>query len=190
MPHYIPADTAAADLLKVADRIMVIGCSGGGKSSLSQKLCAYLDLPYISMDRDFFWLPGWIKRAKPEERRLISDAVALDRWLMDGSGPSTFDLRVPRTHLVLWVKRSRWACLWGVAKRGIRYIGRTRPDMAPGCVERFPDIEFLRYIWTFDRTFAPRIAGELELHGPDIPVLVLKSRKDMQRLLDLVGVPA
>ncbi len=190
MPHYIPADTAAADLLKAADRNMVIGCSGGGKSTLSQKLCAYLDVPYISMDRDYRWLPGWIKRAQPEARELLAEAVARPRWLMDGSGPSTFDLPVPRTHLVLWVKRSRWACLWGVAKRGIRYIGRTRPDMAPGCFERFPDIEFLRYIWTFDRTFAPRIAGELELHGPDIPVLVLKSRKDMQRLLDLVGVPA
>ena len=190
MPHYISADARAADLLKAAGRIMVIGCSGGGKSTLSQKLCNHLDVPYLSMDREFFWLPGWVKRAKPEERGLISEAVARDSWLMDGSGPSTFDLRVPRTHLVLWVKRSRWACLWGDSKRAIRYIAPTPPDMAPGCVERIPGIEFLRYIWTFDRIFAPRIAGALDLYGPDIPVLVLKTRKDMRRLLDLVGAPA
>ena len=83
--------------LRAADRILIMGCSGGGKSTLAQKIVAFLDLPYVSMDREFFWLPGWVKRDKVEERALIAAKVAEDRWLIDGTGPSSFDLRLPRT---------------------------------------------------------------------------------------------
>lgn len=176
----------ATALLRSANRIMVIGSSGGGKSTLSQRLAARRDLPYVSMDRDFFWLPGWVKREKSEERRLIAETVAKDRWLMDGSGPSTFDLRLPRTDFVIWVRLSRWRCLWGVGKRGLRHFGRTRPDMAPGCVEKVPDLEFLRYIWTFEKRSVPKILDGLQQYGPDVPVLQLKSRRQMRALLDIL----
>src|SRR3546814_6402750 len=99
----------------------------------------HIDLSYVSIDREFFCLPGWVRRDKAEERRLIAQTVAAQRWLMDGSGPSTFDLRLPRAELVIWLRLPRWRCLLGVVKRGIRHFGRTRPDMAPGCNERFPD---------------------------------------------------
>ncbi|CCM75581.1 hypothetical protein BN77_2737 [Rhizobium mesoamericanum STM3625] len=119
MPAYIDDTRKAAGLLRQLDRIMVIGCSGGGKSTLSQKLSSRLDLPYFSMDKEFFWLPGWVKRSKDEERRLITEVVAGKRWLMDGTGPSTFDLRVPRAQLVVWVRMPRLICLWGICKRVI-----------------------------------------------------------------------
>lgn len=54
----------AAVRLRAADRILVMGCSGGGKTTLSRKICARPDLPYVSMDREFFWLPGWQKEIR------------------------------------------------------------------------------------------------------------------------------
>ena len=114
MPAYIDDMRKAVGLVRQSERIMVIGCSGGGKSTLSRKLSGRLDLPYFSMDREFFWLPGWVKRSKDEERRLIINVVGSERWLMDGTGPSTFDIRVPRTQLVIWVRMPRWLCLWGI----------------------------------------------------------------------------
>lgn len=71
--------------LKATDRILVMGCSGGGKTTLSRKICARTNLPYVSMDREFFWLPGWVKRDKAEERALIAAKVAEERWLIDGT---------------------------------------------------------------------------------------------------------
>ncbi len=62
--------------------------------------------------------------------------------------------------------------------------------MADGCVEQWPDREFLSYIWNFERRFAPRIVQEIEKHGPNVPVLTLKSHREMARLLDLTGIPA
>jgi adenylate kinase family enzyme len=185
----IPIDEEAANHLRQARRIMVIGCSGGGKSTLSRKLAAALDLPNHSMDREIFWLPNWVERPRAEQRGILSEIVKADRWLLDGTNPSSFDIRLPRTDLVIWVRLPRWRCLLGVYKRASRHVGRHRPEMADGCVEQWPDREFLSYIWNFERRFAPRIIQEIEKHGPSVPVITLKSHGEMAHLLDLAGLP-
>ncbi|WP_457586235.1 AAA family ATPase [Ensifer canadensis] len=185
---YVDAATAA-DHIRSADRILVVGCSGGGKSTLSQKLARHFDLAYVSIDRDILWLPGWVQRDRAEQRRRIVERVAADRWIMDGTSPSTFDIRVPRSDVVIWVRMPRLLCVWGVLTRWLKHLGRTRPEMAPGCIEKV-DWEFLEFIWTFEDRFSPRIVAGLAEHGPNVPVLQLKSRHQMQRLLDLLGLPA
>ncbi|MBU2327480.1 MAG: AAA family ATPase [Alphaproteobacteria bacterium] len=179
----------AAAQLRQAQRIMVIGCSGGGKSIFCRELAALLDLPNHSMDREVFWLPNWVERPRAEQRAIISDIVSADRWLLDGTNPSSFDIRLPRTDLVVWVRLPRWHCLLGVYRRAARYVGKHRPDMADGCVERWPGREFLAYIWHFEHRFTPRIIQEIEKHGPDVPVITLKSHGEMAHLLDLAGLP-
>jgi adenylate kinase family enzyme len=138
------------------------------------------------MDRDFFWLPGWVLRSKTEERALIAAKVAEDRWLMDGTGSSTFDLRLPRADAVIWVRLSRMICIWGVIKRTIRSYGRERLEMARGCPERL-DWEFMRYVWNFEHKETPKVVASLKKHGPNVPVFQLKTRCDMRALLDLLG---
>ncbi len=186
MPSYLPYIEDALPRLRQASRILVIGCSGGGKSTLSRKLSEKLGLPYVSMDRDFFWLPGWVKRPKTEERALIAASVAQNRWIMDGSGPSTFDLRFPRTDMVIWVRVPRRVCLWGLVCRVASSFGRVRPDMAPGCPEQLPDREFLSYIWNFERRVSPVIIQMLDRHAPEMPVLTLRSRRDIRALAESV----
>jgi adenylate kinase family enzyme len=184
MPSYIPEIEDALPILRQARRILVIGCSGGGKSTLSRKLSAKLGLPYISMDRDFYWLPGWVKRPKAEERALIAASVARDRWIMDGSGASSFDLRLPRTDMIIWVRVPRRVCLWGLVCRVASSFGRVRPDMAPGCPEQLPDREFLSYIWNFERRISPVIVTMIERHASDMPLLILRSRRDIRALTE------
>lgn len=167
-------------------RILVLGCSGGGKSTLSQQLCGMNGLPFVSMDRDFYWLPGWVKRERDEVRAMIHAAAAEPRWLMDGTGSSSFDLRMPRATLIIWVRMPRWLCLWGVLSRTIRHFGRTRPEMAPGCREKLFDRAFLSFIWNFEEKTTPRIVEGIGTLAGDCPVVVLKSRAEMRQLLDLV----
>ncbi len=182
MPSNVLEIEDALPILRQARRVLVIGCSGGGKSTLSRKLSEKLDLPYVSMDRDFYWLPGWVKRPKAQERARIAASVAQDRWIMDGSGASSFDLRLPRTDLVIWVRVPRRVCLWGLVCRVASSFGRVRPDMAPGCLEQLPDREFLSYIWNFERRVSPVITLMLDRHAPDMPVLTLRSRREIREL--------
>ena len=172
----------AAPLFRQARRILVIGCSGSGKSTLSRALSDRLNIPYISMDREFFWLAGWNLRERGEIRRLIADAVAGERWIMDGTSPGTLDLRLPRTDLVVWLRMPRLLCIARVLRRRIRYAGRSRPEMTPGCPEKI-DREFLSYIWNFERTETPEIEEALAAHGPNVPVITLRSPSQVRALL-------
>lgn len=101
MPRYVSLDEAA-DLLSKVPRVLVVGCSGGGKTTFSGKIAAFRHLEFQSLDRDVRWLPGWIERDRAEQRDIIKQLVQRDRWVMDGSGASSFDIRLPRTELVLW----------------------------------------------------------------------------------------
>jgi adenylate kinase family enzyme len=178
----------AADRIRRADRILVVGCSGGGKSTLSQKIATRFGLPYVSIDRDVLWLPGWVQRDKLEQRSIVAEKILSERWIMDGTNPSSFDIRLPRTDVVIWVRMPRLLCIWGAISRWFKWIGRTRPEMAPGCPEKV-EWQFLKFIWTFEEKFAPRIMTGLAQHGPEVPVLQLTSRRQMRALLDLLAAP-
>lgn len=182
MPRYVTLTEAASRLAR-ADRVLIIGCSRGGKTTLSQSISTKFGLEFQSLDRDVRWLPGWKERAREEQRALVADLAQRSRWVMDGSGASSFDLRLPRTDLVLWVRVPRRVALLGLARRVGRFYGSVRPAMAPGCPERLPDREFLSYIWNFERKYAPIFIQCIDRHGPDVPVAVLRSHREMARLL-------
>jgi len=172
----------AAERLKTAERVLVIGCSGSGKSTLALRLAGRLGLSYVSMDREIFWLPGWQTRPRAEALARLQGIVAQERWIIDGTSPGTLPLRLPRTHLVLWLRPPRLMSLYGVISRWLRYRGRSRPEMADDCPEKI-DREFLAYVWNFEKTESPEIEENLAAFGPEVPVCVLKSRRENNRLL-------
>jgi len=187
MPKYITYQKAA-DELKAANRILVIGCSGGGKTTLATKLAETLDMEYQSIDRDVRWLPNWTQRDRKQQRAILQALVSRDRWIMDGSGASTFDIRLPRADLILWVRVSRFTALKGLTLRVLRTLGTVRPEMADGCPEKLPDIEFLSYIWNFERKHAPLFIVNIDKYGSDIPVVVLKSHTEIANMMSAAGL--
>ncbi|TDK31252.1 AAA family ATPase [Rhizobium deserti] len=182
MPRYVSSEEAAHLLAKAA-RVLVIGCSGGGKTTFSAKIAACRNLEFQSLDRDVRWLPGWVERDRAGQREIIAQLAQRERWVMDGSGASSFDLRLPRTDLVLWVRVPRHIALLGLFKRVFRYYGSVRPAMAEGGPEPLPDRDFLSYIWNFEERYAPLIIKQIDQHGPTVPVAVLRSHREMDAIL-------
>ena len=140
-------------------------------------------MEYLSLDRDVLWLPGWRERDRSEQRAIISRLVKKDRWVFDGSGASTFDLRLPRTDLIIWVRVPRYVALFGLSRRILSNYRKVRPLMPEGCPEKFPDREFLSYIWNFEKRYAPRLVKSIDLYGPTIPVAMLRSHVEIGNLL-------
>ena len=88
---------------------------------------------------------------------------------------------MPRAHAVVWLDLPRWRCLLGVLWRVARNYGRVRPDIAPGCPERF-DGSFMRFIWDYPRDKRPKTARMLERLGARQRVFVLRSHGEILAL--------
>ena len=88
MPNIIGINEAQ-NLIEDADRMLVIGCSGGGKSTLAQRIASKRKIEYISLDRDVRWLPDWKPREANERRRLVEKLILGEQWIMDGTPPAS-----------------------------------------------------------------------------------------------------
>jgi adenylate kinase family enzyme len=161
-------------------RILVIGSPGAGKSTAARRLAQHLGLPLVHLDREFFG-PGWVEPPRAEWRKRVSALVAKPEWVMDGNYGSTFDLRIPRATDIVWLDLPRWRCLLNVLWRVLRHYGRVRPDLGPGCAERF-DWSFMRWIWTYPKKVRPGTARLLQSLGPDKRVFVLRSWAELPEL--------
>ena len=168
------------------NRAIVIGSSGSGKSTFARRLGDATGVPVVHIDQ-LFWEAGWQMAPAAVYQARIEAAVANDRWIIDGVDTRTLDLRLPRTDIVFWLDRSRWACLWRVARRIATSYGQVRPDMAAGCPEKI-DIDFLRFIWTFHERYDHRIAAAIERHGLQSRTLRLRSDRATQAYLDRLAL--
>lgn len=102
---------------------------------------------------------------------------------MDGNFGGTLPQRIKRADAIILLDVSRWICLWRVARRAVKYRGRHRPDMAPGCQERF-DLEFIKWIWRYPTQSKPAKLALLSATGPDQRVVILRSNAEIKRFLD------
>lgn len=131
------------------ERILIIGCGGAGKSTLARQLGEKLELPVVHLDK-LFWKPGWVEESSEEFDRKLAIELEKTRWIMDGNFNRTMPQRLSKCDTIIYLDFSRWACLWGVAKRIITTYGTVRPDMGEGCPERL-DLNFLRWVWNYNR---------------------------------------
>lgn len=68
-----------------AKKICVIGNSGAGKSTFSNKLSVALAKDVFTIDK-IYWLPGWSLRDRKSYIRLHDKWLRLDSWIIDGVG--------------------------------------------------------------------------------------------------------
>lgn len=145
-------------------RVLVIGTGGSGKTAFARRLATRTGLPLIHLDR-LYWRAAWEPTPEPEWRAKVEELVRGESWILDGNYGGTLDLRVEACDTVYFLDLPRIVCLWRVLRRQIRFFGRERPEMPPGCRERF-SLEFLAWIWTYPTRRRGRILRRLaELEG-------------------------
>lgn len=129
-------------------RVMIIGCCGAGKSTLSKKLSELTGLETIHLDQHY-WKPNWVETNAEEWNTIVQKLAARPSWIIDGNYGGTMDLRIEKADTIIYLDYSTVKCLWRITKRIVKYKGRERPDMPTGCKERF-DLEFYHYVATYN----------------------------------------
>ena len=165
------------------ERIMIIGCPGSGKSTLARALGERLDLPVVHLDR-LWWKPGWENVTQEEFDKRLGNALKLEQWIIDGNFSRTVQTRLEKCDTVIYLDFNRWQCLWGMLQRVLGSYGKVRPDMSPGCPERF-DREFVKFIWNFNKNNRVRNYTWIA-KAKHARAVVLKNRRDVKRFLETV----
>lgn len=158
-------------------RVMVIGCPGSGKSTLSRELHKITGLPLFCLDM-MYWNPDRTKVDKAVFRKSLFDVLLTDEWIIDGNYGSTMEQRMQVCDTVIFLDYPLRVCLDGVLERR----GKERPDMP--WVERANEIDvvFLDFIKSFNAESRPNIIELLEKYSYK-NVIILKSRDEADEFL-------
>lgn len=156
-------------------RIMVIGCCGAGKSTLSKKLNSITNIELFHLDQ-YYWKPGWEETKAEDWQKIVKEIAQKDKWIIDGNYRGTMDLRLERADTIIYLNYSTLICLWRITKRILKYRGQVRPDMPEGCKERF-DLEFYLFVSTFNLKRRNKIIEKLDTIKPHKEIIIIRNDK-------------
>jgi len=150
-------------------RIVILGCAGAGKTTLAKRLSTATGAPLICLDA--IWPGGLAPSDVPAFRTLMTELHAGEAWISDGNfAVATFDLRLPRADLIVWLEPPRLLCALRATLRVFR----------PGEAHKLAKLpDALRYIWGFERKNRPLIEAGRQTHGPHVPLVRLRTGREI-----------
>jgi adenylate kinase family enzyme len=86
-------------------RVVVIGSTGSGKTTFARRLADCLQSTHIELDA-INWQPNWTARPRAELRELTRNAVAAERWVVDGNYSAVRDIVWPAATSIIWLNYS------------------------------------------------------------------------------------
>src|SRR3972149_10212063 len=83
-------------------RIVVIGTTGSGKTTLARRLSQLLDIPHVELDA-LNWEPDWVQAPTEVFRQRTEEALRGEAWLVDGNYSAVRDIVWPRAGTLVWL---------------------------------------------------------------------------------------
>lgn len=168
-------------------RVMIIGQPGSGKSTLASKLGERTGLPVVHIDT-IHWQPGWVERSRDEKTRLCHEVEARERWIFEGGHSTTWNNRLARADMLIWIDRSAPLRFWRVILRTMLNRGRSRPDMPDNCPELLGNLpEFLRFMWRTKTSSREAIKRFVVTAPSTCRVVCLRTNRDTDVFLASLG---
>jgi adenylate kinase family enzyme len=163
------------------DRILIIGCSGGGKSTIARELSDILGIEVIHLDK-VLWKSGCRLTHPQAEPDAVKSLLDQPQWIIDGNYTASLPMRLAEADTVVMIDFSRMRCLLRALRRLFQFRGTTRPDMGANCPEEF-NLHLLRWIWNYPHVERPELVKQLQEHGSHAQVVVLKTPADVEHWL-------
>jgi len=153
------------------NKIIVIGCPGSGKTTLSNKLGEKLGIQVYHLD-------DWQTLPKEDFINKQNELMEGDKWVIDGNFVKTIGNRIAKADTVVFLDLSKKIVCWRFLKRSFKDFNRERGESAGSYLKEKWGV--LRYIWNFPRVEIYRI---IEQCRQDKKIIVLHNPKEMKNLL-------
>lgn len=180
------------------NRVVVVGSSGSGKTTVARRLARGLDAPLLEMD-SVFHRYGWADDAHDDFLPTLDDFTHADRWVVDGNYTSHGVREVvwPRADTFVWLDPPRRTVMSRVVRRTLRRVF-TREELWGGVKEPFTNL-YSRdpynniIVWTWTRHAHTRDKYEAAMTDGSwnhATVHRLRTPHDVERFLQGQGAQA
>ena len=161
-------------------KIIVIGCSGSGKTTFAERLRDKIGLPLFYLDA-IWHKPDRTHISREDFDARLGEILALDRWIIDGNYSRTLERRIEACDTVIWFDLPTEVCLEGVRERR----GKPRIDMP--WVETGEDPELIELIKKYNDEQRPKVLSLLEKYRSGREIIVFRSRREADELLAVIN---
>lgn len=161
-------------------KVIIIGCPGGGKSTFARALHEASSLPLFHLDM-MYWNPNRTKVPREIFQERLEDALGQERWIIDGNYNRTMEMRMQACDTIFFLDYPVEVCLEGARNRK----GTKRTDL-PWVEGKDDEVEaeFLEFIRSFREESRPHILELLEKNA-DKRIHVFRSREEANRFLKM-----
>ena len=157
-------------------KVIVIGCPGSGKSTVSRALHNKTGIPLYHLDM-MYWNADKTSVEKSVFLERLSDVLEKDEWIIDGNYGSTMELRMAACDTVIFLDYPLDVCLDGIKERR----GKPRSDMP--WIETEEDSEFIEFIKNYNEQQKPKVLELLKKYS-DKNIIIFKSREQADAFLN------
>ena len=157
------------------NKIIVLGCSGSGKSTFSRKLAARTGLPLIHLD-NIWWRPDQTHITREEFDQKLNEILHDDFWIIDGNYSRTYEERIRACDAIIFLDYSEEVCMDGITRR----VGQNRPDIP--WTEQHLNPELVKFVHAFHETGRSPLLALIEKYS-DKKALIFKTREEAGKWL-------
>ena len=157
-------------------KVIVIGCPGSGKSTVSRALHNKTGIPLYHLDM-MYWNADKTTVEKSIFLERLSAVFEKNVWIIDGNYGSTMELRMAACDTVIFLDYPLDVCLDGIRERR----GKPRSDMP--WIETEEDAEFIEFIRNYNEQQKPKVLELLAKYG-DKNIIIFKSREEADAFLN------
>ena len=105
------------------DRVVVVGTTGAGKTTLSRQIAQALGMPHVELDA-YRHGPNWTEIPDEVFRDQLKEALQGDTWVADGNYSIVRDIVWPRATMLVWLDYPICVVMWRLFWRTIRQAVR------------------------------------------------------------------
>ena len=102
-------------------RVVVVGTSGSGKTTVAARIAREFGLYHIELD-NIHWLPNWSELPDEEFRVQVMKEIMRDEWVADGNYKVVRDDLWNKADTLVWLDLPFRIVFWRILKRTIRRI--------------------------------------------------------------------
>ena len=128
------------------EKIVIIGPSGAGKTTLARELGFLLKIKVFHLDR-LFWLRGWKRKTRDTRTDILQNLVLRDkRWIIEGTYLNSSKQHLNIADTIIFLDISPLLCFQRLIKRHREYYRRSRRDIPEGCTDKLTLLRILKVL--------------------------------------------